>query len=336
MLPGKIPPDILKSVVFRHLGKKDSDLLLGPRIGEDASLIRIGEQVIVAATDPITGSIEDVGRLAVHVNANDIATFGVQPRWFLASIMLPVGCTKSDLKHIIQQIDTAAKSLDIAVAGGHTEITAGLDRPIVAGFMIGVADEGNYITSSGAQPGDHIIMTKSIALEGTSILATEGAEYLSNSLGSELVEEARALGNLISVVKEGLAAFKTGHLTAMHDPTEGGISGGIHEICDASEVGCQIKMEQIPIRDATVRICEVLDINAMHLISSGCMLMTCGSDASSDVINAINSVGVSAAVIGVIDKDPSKRIVIEGTSTTTLVRPENDALWIALDRVNQK
>ncbi|MFX1368085.1 MAG: AIR synthase family protein [Promethearchaeota archaeon] len=336
MLPGKIPPDILKSLVFTHLGKKDPDLLLGPRVGEDASLIRVGKDIIVVATDPITGSIEDVGRLAVHINANDIATFGVQPRWFLASIMLPQGCTQSDLKHIIQQIDTAAKSLEIAVAGGHTEITSGLDRPIIAGFMIGVADDGKYVTSSGARPGDHFIMTKSIALEGTSILATEGSEYLLDSLDSKLLKEARTLGSMISVVKEGLAAFKTGYLTAMHDPTEGGIAGGIHEICDASEVGCSIRKSQIPIHSITELICEILDINPMHLISSGSMLMTCSSDFSTDVIKAINSVGVSAAVIGEVVKDSSRRYIIVDGEPIPLSRPESDALWAALDRVTQK
>ncbi|MHA2355275.1 MAG: AIR synthase related protein, partial [Candidatus Thorarchaeota archaeon] len=240
MLPGKVPPDVLDRIVFAHLGKKDKDLLLGPSIGEDASLIRVGEVVIVAATDPITGSVEDIGWLAVHINANDVATFGVRPRWFLASIMLPTGFQEDDLERIMSQIHEAALSLDITVAGGHTEITDGIDRPIVAGFMMGVTTEGSYVTSAGAKPGNAIMMSKTAAIEGTAILATEGSSLLAPLISKQTVENAISLRSQISVVEDGVIAFETGHITAMHDPTEGGLLGGIHEICDASQVGFEL------------------------------------------------------------------------------------------------
>ena len=127
MFPGKVPPEILNKIVFSHLGVLDSSVILGPRLGEDASLIQIGEHVIVASTDPITGSVEDIGWLVVHVNANDVATFGVAPRWFLVSIMLPNGSKPEELGRIMEQIDSAAKSLNIAVVGGHSEITERLE-----------------------------------------------------------------------------------------------------------------------------------------------------------------------------------------------------------------
>ncbi|MHA2084227.1 MAG: AIR synthase related protein, partial [Candidatus Thorarchaeota archaeon] len=142
MLPGKVPPDVLERLVFPNVGKRDHNLILGPAIGQDASLIRFGDKVLVVSTDPITGAVEDIGWLAVHINANDIATFGVPPKWFLNSIMLPVGYTQEDLKRIMEQIDEAANSLEISVAGGHTEITEGIDRPIIAGFMLGETSEG--------------------------------------------------------------------------------------------------------------------------------------------------------------------------------------------------
>jgi hydrogenase maturation factor len=299
-------------------------------LGEDASLVRVGNKVLVAATDPITGSVEDVGWLAVHVNANDVATFGISPRWFLVSIILPPGCTKEQLAHIMQQIDEAAQSLDIAVIGGHTEITEGIDRPIVAGFMMGLADDGEYVTSAGAKPGDLIIMTKYAGLEGTSILATEGKGKLANLLEKELLDEATGLRDHISVVSEGLAAFRTGKVTAMHDPTEGGVANGIHEICDASGVGCQIELEKIPIHKATRRICETLAINPLELISSGSMLLTCPSDSGDEIVNAIQSVGVSASIIGTVISEEDIRTTKDGMS---LHRPSNDALWTALHRL---
>jgi hydrogenase maturation factor len=333
MLPGKIPPEILEKIVFASLGKKDPDVLLGPRLGEDASVINVGNKVIIAATDPITGSIADVGRLAVLVNANDIAAFGVQPRWFLASIMLPPGTSPNELKHIMTQIDEVAQNLGIAVAGGHSEITEGINRPIIAGFMIGVTDKGNYVTSSGAQPGDSIIVTKTIAIEGTSILATEGEEFFSKKIPVTTIENAKRLKAQISVVPEGVAAFETGFVTAMHDPTEGGLSGGLHELCDASGVGFEIYSDAVPLDDSTHMICSLLDISPMDLISSGCMIICCNREHVNEIINTIQTRGTMSTVIGEIVEDPEHRILITDSDGIPLQKPETDALWSALRKI---
>jgi hydrogenase maturation factor len=335
MLPGKIPPDVLKTLVFSHLGSYDPDIILGPSLGEDASLIQIGENVIVAATDPITGSTEDIGWLAVHINANDIATFGVAPRWFLVSILLPLGSSPEDLARIMEQIDRASESLGISVAGGHTEITEGIDRPIIAGFMMGVTSAGGYVTSAGARAGDRIIMTKTAAIEGTAILATEGAEVLSKELDGSVIGTAREIREQISVVKDGVTAFGTGYLTAMHDPTEGGLSGGLHELCDASGVGFRIDLDRIPVHDATRQVCDRLSIDFMELISSGCMLMTCDPDHSEDIVSALQAEGVSATVIGTIQSETQERMCKYDGEIKPLPRPSTDALWDALKQLSQ-
>ncbi|MEE8182479.1 MAG: AIR synthase family protein [Candidatus Thorarchaeota archaeon] len=334
MLPGKIPPDILERLVFTHLGRNDPDLILGPGIGQDASLIRIGNRVIVASTDPITGSIEDIGWLAVHVNANDVATFGVAPKWFLTSIMLPVGSTAAEVGRIMSQIDSAAKTLGITVAGGHTEITEGIEKPIVAGFMLGETSEGNYVTSSGAQPGNAIVITKTVGIEGTAILAAEGREVLSKDLDVTVLDEALALRSQISVVSEGLSAFKTGHLTAMHDPTEGGLAGGLHELCDASGVGFEVELDLIPIHHTTKLLCDAIGVNVLELISSGCMLMTCDSNHVDDVIAAIESKNVQATILGRTIEDEEKRLIYSEGAAVQLARPSADALWGALKKVS--
>ena len=334
MLPGKVPPEILQKIVFANLGKKDPDILLGPSLGEDASVIQIGDKVIITATDPITGSVADVGWLAVHVNANDIAAFGIHPRWFLTSIMLPEKTTPEELGYIMKQIDDAAQILGIAIAGGHSEITEGINRPIVAGFMIGIADQGEYVTSSGARPGDSIIVTKSMALEGTAILAKEGAAHLTPKVGLDIVERAKTLRAKISVVAEGIAAFETGYVTAMHDPTEGGLAGGLHELCDASKVGFEIYIDAIPIDDSTKAICDALNINAMELISSGSMIICCNKENATEVVNTIQSRGVSASIIGKIVQDFDRRIIVTDSDGFTLQRPAKDALWDALKKIS--
>lgn len=334
MLPGKIPPEILQSIIFSNLGRKDSDVILGPGLGEDAAVIKIGDQVIVAATDPITGSIEDVGWLAVHVNANDIATFGVSPRWFLASIMLPPGFKPEQLRTIMHQIDSAAKELDIAVVGGHSEVTESITQPVVVGFMMGIAPVGSYVTSSNAKPGDSLIVTKTIGIEGTSILTTEGSSYLIKELGEDLVEDGKQLRNSISVVKDGVTAFRTGLINAMHDPTEGGLANGVHEICDASDVGCEIEYNLIPMNNVTRQVCEILEINPLELISSGSMLICCGNENASHVIEKLSAVGIDAVVIGSLVPDSTHRKIIIDGSIHDLKRPVVDALWSALKKIN--
>ncbi len=328
--PGKVPPEILTRIVFKNLGASDSDVIIGPEIGQDASVIRIGDKDLIASTDPITGSIEDVGWLAVHINANDIATFGVRPRWFLASILLPDGSTSKDLERIMLQIDEAARSLGIAVVGGHTEITEAVSHPIIVGIMHGLTKHGKYVTSSGAQPGDAIIMTKTAAIEGTSILATECSSYLHGKVPDDVLYQAQQMRFQISVVAEGIAAFETGYVTAMHDPTEGGVFGGIHEICDASNVGCKINHDMIPIHPVTSKICDALEVDVYSLISSGTMLLTCSHSKVDEVIDAITRSGVDATVIGKTINDPARRLLIKDSQSSLLPRPETDALWTGL------
>jgi len=333
MLPGKVPPEILQSIVFSKLGRTDADVILGPALGEDAAVIKIGNQVVVAATDPITGSVEDVGWLAVHINANDIATFGVSPRWFLASIMLPPGCTPDQLGTIMNQIDGAAKELDIAVTGGHSEITESISKPIVVGFMMGITPIDKYVTSSGAKPEDAIIVTKTVGIEGTSILATEGGSYFSREISKDIVEQGRQLRNSISVVKDGVTAFQTGFIHAMHDPTEGGLANGVHEICDASGVGCELENDLIPLHDATRQICENLQINPLELISSGCMLISCESKHASQVVDELDAVGIESVIIGKIVSDAANRKIRINGFWEDLSRPTSDALWLALKKI---
>ena len=176
--PGKIPPEKLKELVFNRLGAPGERVLIGADLGIDASAIDFGERVLVASTDPITGAEERIGFYAVNVNANDVATFGARPKWFLVSILLPEGSDEKTLEGIMEDLHRSASRLGIAIVGGHTEVTPGLKRPIVVGTMLGEVERGKLVTSNGAKPGDAIILTKWAGLEGTSIIASERAEEL--------------------------------------------------------------------------------------------------------------------------------------------------------------
>lgn len=166
-------------------------MILGPSIGEDAAVIRLGDKLLVAKTDPVTLAADLVGWYAVHVNANDIATMGVRPRWFMATILLPEQSAHKEAEGILEQVLSACSSLGITLIGGHTEIAYDFKRPVVVGCMLAEAEEQSIITTSGAQPGDDIVLTKGIAIEGTAVLAREvEPALLSSGLSQDLTQRA--------------------------------------------------------------------------------------------------------------------------------------------------
>ena len=330
---GKIPADILSEVVFKHLGEERADIILGPSLGEDGALVRVGDKVLVSAMDPITGAIEHIGWLAVNVNANDIATFGVRPIFFSSCILLPENSEKDIVKTICSQMHSAAKKLGIAIIGGHAEVTPELPRPIVVGSCMGVAESGRYVTSGGSKPDDLLVLTKGAGIEGTAILADERREVLIEKLGEPLAKSAEAFYNKISVVEEAILAFQTGGVTAMHDPTEGGVAGGIHELADAAGLGCEIYREKIAIEPETRKICDLFEIDPLQLISSGALLISVSPDRADKIVRNISAAGIKASVIGRFSRNTDERVLInEDGSKTDLVRPISDHLWSALEK----
>lgn len=328
---GKVPPSILEKDVFPFLGTADPDVLHGPGIGRDAALVRVGQKVVVATTDPITGAVKNIGAYALHICANDVATFGINPRWFLATILLPEETNPAILREIMNSMHIAANELKVSIIGGHTEITPGLSRPIVVGFMLGTTEEGHYVTSTSAQSGNKLILTKGVAIEGTAILATERKTELLQHLDQRTLTRAQQFFKLLSVVPDALKAMTTGAVTAMHDPTEGGIANGLHELAEASGLGFVVDKNKLVIHEETRKICEVLTIDPMNLIASGAMLIAVQSKKSTAVIQTLSKGGISAEIIGELVRDSSVRMITgEDGTQQPLEKPKQDALWEAL------
>ncbi len=330
---GKIPREILEDVILKNLGKRRDEVIVGPSYGLDGAVIEVGEKVLITSMDPITGALERIGWLAININANDVATFGVQPRFFSSCLLLPESATKETVKAICEQIDLGAKKLGIAVTGGHAETTPNLPYPIVVGYCMGVAGRNDYVTAKGAKVGNKLILTKSVGIEGTAILATDRHSQLANKLKPALLNKAKKLFSNISVVKEAVLAFETGYVTAMHDPTEGGIAGGIHELADASNAGFKVYEENLSIANETLRICEFFRIDPLQLIASGSLLIAAEESYADKVVEALNRNRIAASIIGEILSSPKKRFLkrISG-KTEKLVRPVSDHLWLALKR----
>ena len=330
---GKVPVKVLREVVFKHLGVKDSDVILGPSLGEDGSVVRVGDKVLISAMDPITGAVKRIGWLAVNINANDVATFGVRPRFFSSCILLPEGSTEETVRVICTQIDSAAMRLGISIIGGHSEVTPGLRQPIVVGHSIGVTEPGRYVTSGGSGEGDLLILTKGAGIEGTAILAVDRYEDLRSKLDEETLTSAMKFYERISVVEDAVTAFEAGGVTAMHDPTEGGVAGGIHEMADAAKLGFEIFEDRIPIHQETLEVCRFFNIDPLQLISSGALLISVRPECADEVVDELSSHGIRASVIGRFLGDPEVRVLVRRDGRRTeLVRPVMDHLWLALKR----
>lgn len=331
LLPGKVPIELLQKIVFKHLGKKRNDIILGPSIGEDAAIVKVGKEVLAIAADPITGAEEWLGLLAVNVSANDVATCGVQPRWFTSCILLPEGSREELIEKICSQMDRAARRLNVAIIGGHCEITPGLEHPIVTGCSIGIAENGKYVTSSGAKTGNTIIMTKGTGIEGTAILASDRRKELLEVFNESFVRKAERFFTKISVVKDALTAFQTGGVLAMHDPTEGGVAGGLHELADASNVGFQVYKEKILVSEETRKICAHFEIDPLQLISSGSLLIVAEKGKTKEIVSKLSQNDVPASVIGEVTEPKLGRKIVSRTGEKVeLVRPVSDHLWTAL------
>jgi hydrogenase maturation factor len=329
--PGKIPVDVLKEVVFKNLGVKRDEVVLGPSAGIDGAVIDVGDKSLIVSTDPITGAIERIGWLAVNINANDVSTFGVAPTFFLSCILLPEKSDRKTVETISTQIGEAARELDVAIVGGHCEVTLGLSNPIVVGCMMGVTDKGNYVTASGAKLGDKLILTKSVGIEGTAILASDREGQLKKTIKPSTVENAKKFFNQISITKEAITAIKTGGVNAMHDPTEGGLAGGVHEMADASNLGVKIFGEKIRIQPETSEICKFFKIDPLQLISSGALLISAKPEFAERIVKKLEQKQIQASLIGEFLKKPDDRLLIKKNGKIqALPRPVSDHLWLAL------
>ena len=331
--PGKIPVDILKEVVFKNLGAQRKEVIVGPSAGIDGAVLDLGDKSLIVSMDPITGAVERIGRLAVNVNANDVATFGVEPAFLFSCMLLPENAERKLVEAISTQMNAAAKDLGVAIVGGHCESTLGLANPIVVCCIMGMTERNCYVTAGGAKPGDKLILTKSAGIEGTAILATDREKELQKTLSAAVLEEAKTFWNRISVVKDALTAFKTGGVHAMHDPTEGGVAGGIHEMADASNVGVKVFEEAIPVQPETAKICSHFQIDPLHLIGSGALIVSAEAERASQIVSSLMLERIQASVIGEFTENAEQRVLMrKDGGETALPRPLSDHLWTALRR----
>ncbi len=324
---GKLPPDLLAALLARNR-LRDPRVILGPRVGEDAAVIDLGAQYLIAKTDPITFATSEIGWYAVNVNANDIATMGGVPSWFMATLLLPQGQTDTgQVAAIFDQIYRACDDLGITLIGGHSEITFGIDRPIVVGMMLGLAERNCVVLTGNAQPGDQLLVTKGVPIEATAIIARERRSALQSVFPDDFILRCANFLQTpgISVVRDAQIATGAGRVSAMHDPTEGGLSTALWELAEAS--GRRLVVDPAPaVLPEGAALCAAVGIDPLGAIASGALLIAAAPPEAEPIRAALAAEGIAAFAIGHVEQGPADVIDTGGGQPRRLMRPLRDEI----------
>lgn len=319
---GKLPPELLDDLLRRY-SLPDDRLLVGPRAGEDAAVIDFragavtpGGSLLVAKTDPITFATDEIGWYAVNVNANDVATMGAQPRWFLATVLLPAGRTTPALaERIFAQMHAACRELGIAMAGGHTEITHGLDRPMICGTLLGEVAPDDLVVTAGARVGDAVYFLRAAPIEGTALIAREKeTDLLRRGVDAALVRRAQHFLHApgISVVPVARLVCASLRPHSMHDPTEGGVVTGLWEIARAAGVGLRVDLQRVPVPAEGRVLCDLYGLDPLGTIASGGLLVTVGPEDGPRLVSVCQQAAVPVTCLGDV-VDASEGVMERGS-----------------------
>ena len=323
MKVGKVSETVLKRSIIKQIHTKRDEVLLGAGVGEDCAAMKLSPgEIFVISTDPITGTVKDVGMLAIQITANDLASSGAEPVGVMLTVLLPEEVEEADIREMMRQVEDACAHFHIQVMGGHTEVTRAVTQPVISVTGVGKVREDRLVSTAGAKPGQDILVTKWIGIEGTSIIAKEKEKELLEHFSAAFVDTAKGFDQYLSVLPDSRIAVEHG-VSAMHDVTEGGIYGALWEVAEASGIGLEIDLKAIPIRQETVEICEYFELNPYYLISSGCMLMA--ANRGHDLVRKLEAAGIPAAVIGKATDGRARRIW-NGGEESYLERPKTDEL----------
>ena len=306
-MPGKLQPDILKQNVLDFTGALREDLIVGGGIGEDAALIKVPKGILVAASDPVTGAEKNAGSLLVHINANDLACKGADPAWLIVTLIVPDSMGVKFISEIMKEIHETCKELNIAIAGGHTELTSKYSEPVISGTMLGMTKY--ELSAKKIQSGDLILATGHAGLEGMSIIANDREDLFSKIFTHDEIQIIKSWGKDFSVVKP--AKILRGFARYMHDPTEGGINGALYEVQQGSGLGNEIFNENIPVSELTLRASRGLNFDCMNLISSGMLIAVIPPENIENAQTELKKADINSKIIGRFLDGNSKKISLD-------------------------
>ena len=325
---GKFPASLLERILAK-VDISDPRVVVGPRVGEDTAVLQTSGSLLVAKSDPVTFATDQIGWYAVQVNANDVACTGGTPKWFLATLLVPERFTEDEAEAVFDQILEACRSIDVSLVGGHSEVTYGIDRPIIMGTMLGEVEQDKLILTGGAQEGDSIVVTKGIAIEGTALLAREKAsQLLQAGMSQEEIDKAASLLGVpgISVLHDARVACASSQVHSMHDVTEGGLVTGLREVAKASGLGLAIEESSVPILSECQEVCEALGLDPLGLLASGALLITLPTADVPGLLTSLEGEGINGFEIGTMIEAAEGLQMVEFHGETPLPEFSRDEL----------
>ena len=325
---GKFPASLLERILAK-VDISDPRVVVGPRVGEDTAVLQTSGSLLVAKSDPVTFATDQIGWYAVQVNANDVACTGGTPKWFLATLLVPERFTEDEAEAVFDQILEACRSIDVSLVGGHSEVTYGIDRPIIMGTMLGEVEQDKLILTGGAQEGDSIVVTKGIAIEGTALLAREKAsQLLQAGMSQEEIDKAASLLSVpgISVLQDARVACASSQVHSMHDVTEGGLVTGLREVAKASGLGLAIEESSVPILSECQEVCEALGLDPLGLLASGALLITLPTADVPGLLTSLEGEGINGFEIGTMIEAAEGLQMVEFHGETPLPEFSRDEL----------
>ena len=326
---GKLPPELLKKILAQN-PINDERVLVGPGVGLDCAVIDVGTpNLLVVKSEPITFAMDEIGWYALQVAANDIVTTGALPLWYTATVLLPENKTDEALvMRISEQLAAACNTLHVALVGGHTEVTHGLSRPIIMGTLFGEVPKDQLVTPRGAKPGHSLLLTKGVPIEATALLAREFPAQLFPFIGALAMQQAAGFLRRpgISVVQDARLALRAGRVTAMHDPTEGGLAGALWELAEASGNNLLVDIQSILIPQLSQRICSIFDLNPLATLASGALLLTTYPEDVETIIRTLKAAGIACREIGRVEKGPGEVWQINAGIKGLMPRPIRDEI----------
>jgi len=325
---GKLPQNVLAELLLKiKIG--DKSVVIPPSVGEDSAVIEIENKYLVLKTDPITFTAENIGFYSITINSNDIYVMGAKPRWFLMSLLLPESRTDRKLiDEIFDEILESCEKEGITLCGGHTEITLGLTRPIITGFLIGEVEKDKLIDKRNIETGDFILLVKGLAIETTSIIAAEKKDEVVKQFGENFYKKCKKYiyEPGISVKRPVELIINEIEISGMHDPTEGGFLGGMTELCTYIKKGFSVDLDKIKVYEESRKLCNFYDINPYRSIASGALLLITKKEYAEKSKNILNVNGIPCEIIGRITKHPKEYLVITNGKEERIKPPVIDEI----------
>ncbi len=330
---GKPSPSRLQTLLGQHFGAASEQIRVGPGPGLDAAIVEVGGgKVMAIAEDPIFPAVglplDLMGWFTVHIGASDVAVTGIRPQFMTYTLLLPPTCPESDAQTIITSISDAARDLGIAVAGGHTGWYDAVTIPIVGGVTVwGLADDSAWISPGGARDGDTVLMTKGPGIEAVALLAVLYKDRLRSTVSEDVLNGALRRVSEITVVEDALTAFATGGVHAMHDATEGGVLGGLHEMAAAAGIPVHANLDEVPVPPDIQGVAQALSFDPWSAISEGTLLAAVAPDRTDAVRAAWRNAGIESHVLGRFDAKQPQCTVVRNGQAARLEEPDVDPFW---------